>query len=164
MNELKTWWFGLSSRERQMLIAAFMILTFGGFYAFVYQPLNSKLDQAQEQLTSEQSLNAWLVNKANTITTLRSQGAVGLKATDSDSPLNQVISTTAQRYNVDLIRMQPRENMIQVWVQPLSFNALVNWLDELNKNQGLDVLYLDVKEGSAPGMVEVERLQLERAQ
>lgn len=160
MNELKAWWSSTSMRERRLVIIAAIVLLVGGFYWLIYQPINSQLVQAQQQLKSEQALNTWLVDKANRITTLRKQGAVGTKT--SSAPLNQVISQTASRHQVNLIRMQPRGDMVQVWVQPLAFNALVDWLDDLKNNQGLRVLYLDIKASDTSGMVEVERLQLER--
>lgn len=160
MNELKQWWSSTSQRERRMLIAAGVILLIGCFYWLIYQPLNSKIELANNQLRSEQALNSWVVEKANAITTLRRQGGVGRKV--SDQPLNQIISVTASRHRVELVRMQPRDQMVQVWVQPLAFNNLVDWLDDLKTNQGLNVLYLDIKASDTPGMVEVDRLQLER--
>jgi general secretion pathway protein M len=53
--------------------------------------------------------------------------------------------------------------MVQVWVQPLSFNKLMNWLLYLRQEQGIDVAFFDINETDNPGIVEVKRLQFKRA-
>ncbi len=160
MNELKTWWQGTSDRERQLVLVCGVVLIIAAIYFMGLKPLAQRAEQAQMQMAGEKQLLSWVQDKANTIVSLR---AISSNSSGSNNrPLNQVVSSTARQYKVELIRMQPRDDMLQVWVQPLPFNQLVNWLDNLKDKQGLEVLFLDINRSDKPGMVEVSRLQFKR--
>lgn len=76
--------------------------------------------------------------------------------------MNQVVNETTRQFNIELIRMQPRSEAVQVWVQPLPFNTLINWLAFLRDEHGIDAQFLDVSKADRTGVVEVNRLQLGR--
>ncbi|MFV0574782.1 MAG: type II secretion system protein M [Vibrio sp.] len=157
---LKTWWQSISARERQLVTICSVLLVVGFLYWGVLQPLTSRTEQAQMRLHSEKQLLQWVSNSANNIVALRSQ--TGSKGVDRSQPLNKVVYSTASRFQVELIRMQPRDDMLQVWVKPVSFNDLINWIAQLKEQYGVQVLFLDVSRADKDGMVEVNRLQLTR--
>lgn len=76
--------------------------------------------------------------------------------------MNQVIPSSTRQFKIELIRMQPRGEQMQVWVKPLPFNSLVNWLAFLRDSQGINVQFLDLNKTDVEGVVEVNRLQLTR--
>ena len=59
-------------------------------------------------------------------------------------------------------RLQPRGEMMQVWIQPLPFSQLVSWIAYLQERQGVSVDAIDIDRGKVNGVVEVKRLQLKR--
>ncbi len=154
----QSWWSSISSREQRMVIACSMLLVVGIVYWGILQPISTRAELAQNRIVSEKQLLSWVQNKADEISHLRAQGG----QTVSDQPLNQIISSTASRFNIELIRVQPRGEMIQVWVQPLPFSTLVDWIAHLKEQQGVEVAFLDVDKAERAGVVEVKRLQLSK--
>lgn len=157
---LSTWWNSISLRERRLVLACAGLLVLGFLYWGIFQPLSQRSEDAQLRLSSEKQLLSWVTHSADSIVELRSK--TGTQSFDREQPLNQVIASTAQRFKVELIRMQPRDDMLQVWVQPLAFNNLINWIAELRDKYGLKVQFLDINRADKSGVVEVNRLQFSR--
>lgn len=155
---LQSWWQSISQREKRMVAVCGALVLVAVIFWGVVQPLNEKSAQAKSRLKSEKQLLEWVSNRADEITTLRQQGGV----VHSSEPLNQVITTSTGRYKIELIRVQPRGEMMQVWVQPMPFQKLVDWIAYLKEEQGVDVEFIDIQRGEQPGLIEVQRLQLKR--
>ncbi|BCL68207.1 type II secretion system protein M [Vibrio nigripulchritudo] len=160
MNRVTAWWQSISQREQRLMGGCAVLFTAFIIYWGGVVPLNERADAAQARITTEKQLLDWVTNSANTITSLR--GASGSSANVSGQPLNQVVSSTTRRYRIELIRMQPRSDSLQVWVQPVPFNQLVSWLADLREQHGIDVEFLDITRTEVTGQVEVNRLQLKR--
>ncbi|PMH46027.1 general secretion pathway protein GspM [Vibrio sp. 10N.286.49.B3] len=155
---LQTWWSSISQREQRLVMGGGILLLIGSVYWGVLQPLQQRADLAQQRIQSEKQLVNWVTNKADDIVALRQAGGVQ----GSIQPMNQVIDSSSRRFNIELIRVQPRGEMLQVWIKPTSFDQLINWLAYLKETQRVDVEFLDVDKGKAPGVVEVNRLQFKR--
>ncbi|ANO31816.1 type II secretion system protein GspM [Vibrio breoganii] len=154
------YWSSISLREQRMLIIAIGFGVAGLLYWGGFAPLKQKNELAQARLISETQLLSWVQKEANAITELRkTSGAPSI----SNEPLNQLLSTSTGRFNIELIRLQPRDDMVQVWVQPVAFNRLMNWLLYLRQEKGVDVAFFDINETEKKGVVEVKRLQFKRA-
>ncbi len=159
MAEIKAWWKALSQREQHLLLGAGSALVIAILYWGVWKPLNQRATEAQNKINQQRQLLTWVEHKANQITVLkRAGGTVNV----SDEGLNQVINETTTRFKIDLIRMQPRNDALQVWVQPLPFDTLVNWLVYLQQSYGISTQFIDLSKTDKNGMVEVNRLQLGR--
>lgn len=120
--------------------------------------MNQRTELAQSRIQSEKQLLTWVQDKADDITALRKSGGVSF----SNQPLNQVVSSSARRYKVELIRVQPRNDSVQVWIKPLAFNQMVDWLRYLKEQQGIEVEFLDIDRTEQAGMIDVNRLQFKR--
>lgn len=155
-----TYWSGLSLREQRMLVIALSFGLVAAIYWGGVAPLKQQSENAQLRLSSEKQLLSWVKDQADTITQLRKTSNAPRA---SSVPLNQLLSSSTSRYGIELIRLQPRDEMVQVWVQPLSFNKLMNWLVYLRQEQGIDVAFFDINETDNAGIVEVKRLQFKRA-
>ncbi|WP_261816445.1 type II secretion system protein M [Vibrio gallicus] len=153
------YWAGISLREQRMLLITLGVALIAVFYWGGLQPLQQKTELAQTRLTSEKQLNYWVKDEADKITALRRTSTA---PSISSLPLNQLLSASSSRYKVELVRLQPREDMVQVWVQPVAFKSLMSWLIYLRQQQGVDVAFLDINETDKPGIVEVKRLQFEK--
>lgn len=157
--QFKQWWNSITQREQRLVIVAVICLVVGILYWGFYQPLNQRIASAQARVHSEKQLLAWVADKADHIVALRKQGGRSARL----EPLNRVVANSSGEFKIRLIRVQPRgEDKMQVWVQPLPFSQLLNWIAFLKEKQGISVEYLDIDKGSVPGMVEVKRLQLKR--
>ncbi|OLQ86566.1 general secretion pathway protein GspM [Vibrio ponticus] len=156
LNSLQVWWYRITPREQRLVMIGGVALGFGLLYWGLYQPVAQRAEQAQLNLNSEKQLLSWVQDKADQIVDLRGSGVKAI----SPLPLNQAVSSSARRFNVEMVRVQPRGEEMQVWVQPLPFNQLMSWIEYMKANHAIDVLFLDIDKSSQAGMVEVKRLQL----
>ena len=157
---MNAWWKALTAREQRLVMGGGCALIIAVLYWGIWQPLANRADMAESRLQSERQLLSWVSAKADEITTLRA--ATGSRGAVSNKGLNQVINETTRQFRIELIRMQPRSEAVQVWVRPLPFNTLVNWLAFLKDEHGIDAQFLDVSKTNRAGIVEVNRLQLGR--
>ncbi|MBV1840030.1 type II secretion system protein M [Photobacterium ganghwense] len=157
---MKAWWNGLSLREQRLVLGGGIALFIAILYWGIWQPMANSAANAETHLQRERQLLSWVSQKADEIVALR--GTSGSTGSVSDKGLNQVINETTRRFQIEVIRMQPRSEAVQVWVKPVPFNTLVNWLSFLRDEHGIDTQFLDVTKTDRTGMVEVNRLQLGR--
>lgn len=153
------WWSHLSRREQSLVMGSLVLLSIATIYWGVYQPLKNSHEQSQRNANTEKLLLNWVSQKANDITVLRSSSG---QKSPSTQPLNQLISSSAARFKVELIRVQPRDNMLQVWITPVPFNQLVQWISYLQETHAIEVEFLDINRIGPEGMVDVSRLQFKR--
>lgn len=156
--QAQTWWSSISQREQRLVMSGGIIAIIGMIYWGVLQPMNQRAELAQSRIQSEKQLLTWVQDKADDISALRKSGGVSF----SNQPLNQVVSSSARRYKVELIRVQPRNDSVQVWIKPLAFNQMVDWLRYLKEQQGIEVEFLDIDRTDQAGMIDVNRLQFKR--
>jgi general secretion pathway protein M len=151
-------WKVLSSREQWFLLVTVILLVLLGAYAGVIRPLQQQSREAETRLNAETNLLAWVKNQADTIVRHRQVS----DNSNSDLPLNQVITSSINQFGIRLIRMQPKSEGIQVWVEPVPFNQFTDWLLFLQRDYGIRVVLMDISRGSQGGMVEIKRLELVR--
>ncbi|KIP78055.1 general secretion pathway protein GspM [Vibrio harveyi] len=156
--QAQAWWNSISQREQRLVMGGSVIAIIGMIYWGLLQPMNQRAELAQTRIQSEKQLLNWVQDKADDITALRKSGGVSF----SNQPLNQLVSSSARRYKVELIRVQPRNESVQVWIKPLAFNQMVDWLRYLKEQQGIEVEFLDIDRTDQAGMIDVNRLQFKR--
>ncbi|WP_299687033.1 type II secretion system protein M [uncultured Vibrio sp.] len=154
---LQAWWTSISQREQRLVIGCSTLLVVGVIYWGLLQPLSQRAELAQNHIQSEKQLLAWVSNKANEVVELRGSGGIS-----TSQPLNQSVPTSMRRFEIELIRVQPRGEMLQVWVKPVPFNQFVDWLVYLKEKQGVEVEFMDIDRSDNPGVVDVKRLQFKR--
>lgn len=155
---LQVWWVRITPREQRLVGVGALALVIGIAFWGIYQPMAQRAEVAQNQLRNDKQLLSWVQNKADDIVALRGSGAKPL----SPLPFNQAVSSSARRFNIELVRVQPRGDEMQVWVQPLPFNQLVTWLEYLQQNHGIEAEFLDLDKSNRVGVVDVKRLQLSK--
>lgn len=160
MNAIIAYWKGLSRREQRLMGVAGAVLILGGLYWGVVSPLQARAEQAQQRLVSERNLLVWVNGKKADIEMLRRQS--GNRGQVTALPLNQAVTTSVKRFDLEIVRLQPQQEELQVWLKPMPFNALISWLDFLSINHGISVKFIDIGKNSVDGMVDVKRLQLGR--
>lgn len=152
---IQSWWRQISGREQRLVIVCAILLVFGGLYWGVIQPVLQRADAAQQSIQREKQLLTWVEDKADEIISLRAQTGQVVSST----PLNQAVSSSARRFNIELIRVQPRGEQLQVWISPLPFNRFAEWMAFLQDTQGITATFLDIDKGSQNGVIEIKRLQ-----
>ncbi len=154
---LQAWWTSISQREQRLVVGCSILLVVGIIYWGLIQPLSQRAELAQSRIQSEKQLLAWVTNKANEVVELRGNGGIS-----ASQPLNQSVPASMRRFKIELIRVQPRGEMLQVWIKPLPFNQFVDWLTYLKEKQGVEVEFMDIDRSDSPGVIDVNRLQFKR--
>ncbi len=83
-------------------------------------------------------------------------------ATTTPAQVSRVISDSASAHSVVIKRIAERGENIQVWIDPVVFNDLLNWLNALDEKYALRVTQIDASAAEKTGMVNVQRLEFGR--
>ncbi|GIU45466.1 type II secretion system protein M [Shewanella sairae] len=158
MENFKAWWNGLVLREKQMVSACGVVLVIGILYWGVWTPIANAEAEAQRNLEGQQSTLNYVKQTANRIAGLKQSGSSNAFRGSLSAAVNQ----TAGAFGLEITRMQPQGNKIQVWMDEVPFDTLLNYLNELVQNKGLSLESLDLAESDTPGYVNVRRIQLSK--
>jgi general secretion pathway protein M len=150
------WWSKLSGREQRLmgllvLMSLLLIVVFG-----LWKPLERHAQANKQGLNRERELLQVVTKQANQIESLRKKHGVDGVVRE---PLNQVIASSSSAFTISLIRIQPKNEQLQVWVAPLPFTRLLDWIEELDRRYGVQVVALDIERTDTSGMVDVRRLE-----
>ncbi len=160
MNAILTYWRGISQREQQMFIGVSIIVVIALFYVAIINPIKTRAEQAQQNVKIESELSAWVTEKSAELKSLRASS--GSSVGRANIPLNQAVTSSISRYGLEIERLQPQQDTIQVWLKAMPFNTLTQWLEDLEKNFGVHVIFIELSAANVTGVVEVRRLQLGR--
>jgi general secretion pathway protein M len=150
MKQLQNWWQSLQKREQQLVQSAAVTIAVAAFYWLLWAPLHQSYQTQQQQLrqVSQQLLQ------------VRSFPAVSAQ-TKVQGSLTDIISSSARSHKVQVSRMQPQNDQMQVMLNDISFDQLLTWLHELQYQHKVSIVQLDLAAADAPGMVRVRRLLVE---
>ncbi|KHN54654.1 type II secretion system protein GspM [Pectobacterium fontis] len=161
MNELRQRWQVMSQRERQLMVVCAAVLLFCLAYYMIFQPWQQREEQWERTISREQQTVSWMQKQASSIP--QGNQAQG-EDSQRDVSLPMLISQSTKRYGLSIVRLQPQGNQASVTLAQSDFTSLLRWLSELERQNGVKVLSLDVNAVEhSPGMVDVTRLMLERA-
>ncbi|MGI2171874.1 type II secretion system protein M [Shewanella sp. MF05960] len=156
MNNLRTWWQGLVLREQQLVGFCAAILVVGIMYWGIWTPIsNAQIEAERSHNAAQQTLN-YVKQTANKIAGLKQAGAQA-KVRGS---LSSIVNQTAGQYQLEITRMQPQGDKIQLWMDDVPFDALLGYLHDLVEQKGLTLDSVDLAESDVTGFVKVRRIQL----
>lgn len=153
--QILRWWYSLAAREQKLLIVALPLLLLGAFYWGVWQPLHQArqrdalaLQQLEQQLLALQQARPLLL-----------QAVAGPVRTGGS--LAQIVSNSARSFNIQVSRMQPQNEQLQLVLEDIAFEQLLPWLHQLQYQNGVRLVNLDVAVADRPGIVRVRRMVIE---
>jgi general secretion pathway protein M len=156
LSSVKTWWQGLQLREQRLVLAMSSAFLVFFLYILIWQPLNENLANKQKSLANRQALLTWVSENSARYQNVKSVGTTK----QSNGSLSSIVNRTASQQQLTITRMQPQGEYLQVWLDSAPFTKLLNWLEHLANNEGLQVEAIDLTKGDNQGEVRVRRLQL----
>jgi len=131
IEDFKSRWQGLQTREQRLLRYGAVILGLLFFYLLVMDPVYSGRDEAEQRLRTAQEAFSVAQRQAFDLKAASSNPA----APESGSLLTQVESSAQQQgLRSALKRLQPSgDNQIQVSLEGASYSQLMQWLSHLNR-------------------------------
>lgn len=159
MNALTEKFSALTEREQRLVVLSGIVLAVALFYFVVWSPLTTGIDRQQALLEEQQELLSWVEDTVSRAQQLkRTQGS----ASSFSGSLPQAVNRTTARHNINIARMQPQGEELQVWVDEAPFNDVVAWLKSL-EDTGIIILQADITESDTTGFINIRRLQLGKA-
>lgn len=151
------WWRGLQARERLVLgvggIGAAVLLLYG----LVWSPLQNELTRLRAAVSQEQAQLEWMRAQSARVTQLR-----GLQPKSINSAgLLSFVDQSAISYDVKsaIKRIEPEgANAVRVALDGVTFDPLINWIVNLQKQGGVRVENATLDGLSAPGTVNARLL------
>ena len=156
MENMRIWWQGLAVREQQLVSFCSVILVIGVVYWGIWIPIANAQETAERNNVAAQRTLNYVKQTANKITGLKQAGAQA-KVRGS---LSSVVNQTAGQYQLEITRLQPQGDNIQLWMDEVPFDALLSYLHDLVEQKGLTLESVDLAESDIAGFVKVRRIQL----
>ncbi len=154
MKQWQLYWASLQQREQQLLTMAAVVLAIGAFYWLVWQPLHQSRQSQQLAVQTAQQQLVWLQAQLPKL----SQASTTVR---SNSSLTEVISQSSREFNIQVSRMQPQNEQLQLSLEDVPFEPLLSWLHQLQYQHGLRLVQFEVAAADVPGTVRVRRLVIE---
>ncbi|MCH1488477.1 MAG: type II secretion system protein M [Pseudomonadales bacterium] len=145
----------LTDRDRSFVnVAAFLLVVFLA-YRIIVGPALGYLGSASGAFQKQLENYEWMVAQEPKTRELLDAGG----ATREGSLLS-IASGTAKNHELTFSRFEPiGDDRVRLWLEQVKFNNVVNWLGELETNQGVSAIDISV-DSAAPGYVSV-RLTLQ---
>ncbi|QIR13164.1 type II secretion system protein M [Shewanella aestuarii] len=156
MDNLRNWWQGLAVREQQLVAFCSVFVVIGILYWGIWAPISNAQENAERNHAAAQQTLTYVKQSANKIAGLKQTGAKA-KVTGS---LSSIVNQTAGQYKLEITRMQPQGNKIQLWMDEVPFDTLLSYLNDLVDQKGLTLDSVDIAESDTLGLVKVRRIQL----
>ena len=146
---MKDWWQSLESRERLFVGGLGVFVVIFLFYTFVVEPLFTGVTDYREKVSGARADLVWMQRAAPRI----QQQPAATRAPSGDQPsLNVLINSTLRRYGLRTSSTQQvGQDGLRVKIDDASFDAMVQWLGELNARHGVAIEGANVREADARG-------------
>lgn len=153
MKAVLLWWNSLQRREQQLLSVLAVVGGIGLFYALIWAPLHQARDSQQLAASTATEQLVWLKGKLPLLTATPGQSSGG--------SLNDKVAQTSRQFQINVSRMQPKDEQLDLMLDDVPFEQLLRWLQLLQGEHGVHLVQLEVSDTDMPGVVRVRRLLLE---
>ena len=161
---MKNWFNSLQTREKQLMIAATVVVVLFIFYLFIWLPIDKNTQRLNRQLASQKITLAAMQQMAPRIRTLQQSGSKSARRS-SNASLTALIYQTGQSRlkGAQLKRVEEgQQHSVRVWIEKVAFDDMLFWLESLRNQYGIDVDSIVAEREAEPGLVNV-RLTLKQS-
>jgi general secretion pathway protein M len=162
LTQLQEWFRGLAPRERILVGTGAIVVLITVLFLGIWEPLNKAHHQREVDLVAARALAQRLEIISAEVQKARAVNGGGVAS--SGGSLLTVVDQASKSgaLNKPLTRIQPEgESEVKVWVDGVSFDALLRWIAELEGRYGISIQTADIDKDATPGLVNA-RLSLVR--
>ena len=160
--QLQDWFRGLAPRERLLVSVGSVVVAITVLYLGIWEPLNKAHTRREADLAASRALAQRLEVIAAAVQSAHANG--GGPAVNTSASLLSAVDQASKTPTLGkpLSRIQPEgDNEVRVWIDGVSFEALIRWINELESRYGIGIQSADMDKDSLPGQVNA-RLTLVR--
>lgn len=162
---MKQWYLSREPNERRALLAGAIVVLALLLYGLGWQPLGAAVERQRQILAQQQETLQWMQGAAQQIGQLRASQRPAQAAT-ANQPLLSIVENTARsitRAGGTLKRIEPRDqDSVQIWLDQAPFDEMIHWLNNLQRNSGIQAVNIAVDKQNKDGVVNA-RITLKRA-
>jgi general secretion pathway protein M len=162
LQSIKTWYQGLKSNERQLVIAAAVLLGIALVYLLLLAPLSRAVNTREARVERKQQDLVWMRGVSGPMQQLIATQPGG----NAGESLVVVIDRSARQAGIanSLAGQTPNgDNGIRVRLENAPFDNLVIWLSNLQQQYGIAIESASIDRTGKPGVVSAS-IVLTRAQ
>jgi general secretion pathway protein M len=142
---MTAFWTARTRREQLLLAGLALILSVYFMFAVIWQPLQ----RHRATLTDDIARYA----RAATALSAIPAGSVAQPGLAADTPLPGIITDTAATFQLTIRRLQPAEGAADITLEDAPFDAVLLWIDALERDYGLQIITLTMTRRPEPGLV-----------
>lgn len=157
--QAQQWWRKREPREQQLLAVMLVLSLIFIFWYGIWQPLQQATERAENRLAAQQETLRFVIESTQQVEQLRSRAPQQRATPVSATQLSGFISRTSAAHNLEVSRLQPQNEALQVVFNEADFDNLLAFLAELDERQ-VRIEAIDIAEAGEPGLVRVRRLQV----
>ena len=153
---MKEWFESLELRERRLVIGGAITLLVMCIYFLGWEPFINRLHELQDSTQRKQLDLAWMKNAAQEVKQLQATQTAPVRF-DSEQSLLGIIdrSAKAKQLGDSVKRVQPDgTSKARVWLESAKFDAVVGWLEELERRHGVGIETITFEKQAEEGLVD----------
>jgi len=152
---LRAWFGGLAPRERRLLIVGGIAVVLMLVYLAIIAPVRSAHSNLLNDVQQKQQLLALINRSASSIRSTAASGGhlqpgQSVFAATSTAIQSSPISAAVQRLE------QTRDGGVRLSLSGVNFDALVQWLGTLSRQDGIVAIRATIQQGNNPGTVDAK--------
>ena len=163
VEELVNWYHGLQQRERQLVLAASVVIVVTLFYLVIWEPIHNSIEEQTQQYQSQTGVLQWMQNASKEVKLLKASGGAS-KRSSSTQPVTLLVENSAATAGLKpyLSKLESTSDKgARVTIDAASFDQLLLWLNTLQTSYGIAVTSANLDRDDEPGAVNA-RMTLNR--
>lgn len=135
---MKNWFLSLTERDRKIVVALGLVVSFVMIYTFLWMPLIKENDQLEKRIQSSQSDLEWMQQAAKKINASGPLSKTQTARIPSSGSFLTLIEKTAATANIKLEKIVPKKDkQVEIRLSNVSFNQAVSWIELLTRKHGV---------------------------
>ncbi|EKD77292.1 MAG: hypothetical protein ACD_42C00396G0007 [uncultured bacterium] len=147
----------LADRERRIALVGGVLVAALIFYAVIWSPLSSAVDDSKKQLYTQRSLLLYLKKSSQKIQQLKASGVTVSVTSNADllSVLEQSLSSQSLSSYLKQVN-EPQQNQFALTFKAVPFDKLMQWLQMMSSTHGVTVKQLSATRLMTVGLADVQ--------
>ncbi|MGD8934439.1 MAG: type II secretion system protein M [Gammaproteobacteria bacterium] len=163
LQELANWYRGLQQRERQLVLAASIIVIVTLLYLVIWEPMHKGLEEQTQKYHTQLEIFEWMQKASIEARALKASG-ISNETAGSTQPVTLLVenSTTTAGLKPFMSKLESTSDKgARVTLDAVSFDQMLLWLNTLQTQYGITVSSANLDRDDKPGAVNV-RMTLDR--
>jgi general secretion pathway protein M len=163
LEEIKNWYYGLQQRERQLVLAASVVIVVTLLYLAIWEPIHNGLEEQRQKYQSQVEILEWMQTAATEARSLKAS-TVSSRRSGNSQPVTLLVEQSAATAGLKpyMSKLESTSDKgARVTLDAASFDQMLLWLNTLQTQYGITVSSANLDRDDKPGAVNA-RMTLNR--